>query len=91
MRRDDEKFQAFDLELVFIAKQLTEATALEGLLTGSGIDFTVETDTYLGGFIFRRERTGAFFYVTPGDAGKARELLAAGGYRPHEAAGEESE
>ena len=49
--------------LVHISKRLKEALAVEELFKGAGIDYEVEPDTYVGGIIFRAERTGAFFYV----------------------------
>jgi hypothetical protein len=70
-----------ELVLVYIAKKLKEALALETLLTESGLDYLVEPDTYAGGVIFRSQRTGAFFYVSPEDENKARDLLQGAGYK----------
>ncbi len=75
MRQEPGFFGDAELDLVFVARRLREALKLEGLLTGAGVDYAVETDTYLGGFLFKRELTGAFFYVGPEDAEKAREIL----------------
>ena len=86
MRRDDDEFLALDLELVYIAKSLDEAQTLETKLTESGADYSIETDTYLGGTIFHSERTGVFFYVMPDAAERIRATLRSLGYRPHEAA-----
>jgi len=61
--------------LVYIAKRLKEALAIEKLFTDSGLDYVVEPDTYSGGVIFRTERTGAFFYVTPENQTVATDLL----------------
>ena len=82
MRRDDEEFLARDLELVYIAKSLAEAQALESQLTAASIDFSVEADTYLGGTIFRSERTGAFFYVMPDVAERVQAILGDSGDSP---------
>ena len=87
MRRDDEEFASKDLELVFIAKKLREAKALEEVLSQGGFDFLIETDTYSGGIIFRTQRVGAFFYVQPEDMESARVYLRRHGYRPHLPAG----
>jgi len=44
----------------------------------------VETDTYSGGVIFRRERVGAFFYVLPEALESAREVMRRHGFRSPE-------
>ena len=85
MRRDPEHFGETELPLLYIAKKLKEALAVEALLTTAGIDYLVEPDTYRGGIIFASERVGAFFYVAPENATDARETLRAGKYRPYEA------
>ena len=82
MRRDADFFGDRDVELVYIAKKLSEAQALEALLSSAGVDYAVEADEYLGGFIFRRVRVGAFFYVLPEAAVQARQAMESGGYRP---------
>ncbi len=84
MRREEAFFGEQELILLYIAKRLREAKALEELLTGVGIDYLVEADLYMGGFLFRRALHGAFFYVPSADDARARELLAAHGYRPYE-------
>ncbi len=82
MRRDADFFGDQALELVYIAKRLSEAKNVENLLTSGDIDYLVEADEYFGGFIFQRARTGAFFYVLSGVAGGTRQLLQANRYRP---------
>jgi hypothetical protein len=67
--------------LVYIAKRLKEALAIEKLFTDAGLEYAVEPDTYSGGVIFRAERTGAFFYVTPENEATARDLLARSVYK----------
>ena len=69
-----------ELILVYIAKRLKEALAIEKLFTDNGLEYVVEPDTYTGGIIFRTERTGAFFYVDPENQTIARDLLARSGY-----------
>lgn len=82
MRREAEFFEGDELTLVYIAKRLKEALALEDVLTERAIDYYVEPDTYTGGVIFRRVRVGAFFYVRAGDVERARAAMEATGYRP---------
>lgn len=69
-----------ELVLVYIAKKLKEALAIEELFKQSGLDYVVEPDTYSGGIIFRTERTGAFFYVVQQNQTIALDLLKHAGY-----------
>ena len=71
-----------DFVLVYIAKRLKEALAIEKLFTDSGLDYVIEPDTYSGGVIFRAERTGAFFYVAPENQTIAFALLTGANYTP---------
>jgi hypothetical protein len=80
MRQDPDFFGDRELDLIYIAKRLKEALRLEALLTESGIDYAIETDTYAGGVIFRSERVGVFFYVAPEAHESASELLAKNGF-----------
>lgn len=82
MRRERDYFTDRELDLLYIAKRLSEALRIEELLTGRGVDYLVETDRYLGGIIFRSERIGAFFYVSPDVLQATRDLLAENGLRP---------
>jgi hypothetical protein len=84
MRREADFFGDREMDLVYIAKKLREALRLETAFTESGLDYAVETDTYLGGVIFRSERVGAFFYVLPEAAPQAREIMQQHGFRFHE-------
>lgn len=83
MRRDPDFFGERELELVFIAKRLGDALRLEDALTGTGIDYAVQTEKYVGGIIFRSERVGAFFYVDPSVAEPARKVVSDLGLQPH--------
>lgn len=83
MKREPDFFGDSDLPLVYIAKKLKDALALEDLLTRAEIDYLVEPDTYRGGLIFASERVGAFFYVAPDVEERARELMRSSGYKPH--------
>lgn len=81
MRREPEFFgEDVELVLVYIAKKLKEALAIETLFTESGLDYLVEPDTYSGGVIFRTQRTGAFFYVAPENQTTAMALLTRANY-----------
>lgn len=83
MRRDPNYFGDQELDLLHIARKLQEALDIEGWLTAAEIDYLVEPDTYAGGVIFRTTRVGAFFYVLPDLAGRARSLLAEHGCQSH--------
>ena len=85
MLREPDHFEDRELSLIYVAKKLKEALALEKLLTDSGLDYLVEPDRYSGGIIFRSERIGAFFYVAPADEDKARTTMREGGNKPYEA------
>jgi len=82
LRRDPEHFGDQEMDLVYIAKRLRYALKLEEALTAAGLDYAVETDTYLGGVIFRGQRTGAFFYVLPEDLERCHAAMREAGYRP---------
>jgi hypothetical protein len=83
MRREPEFFGDQELVLLYIAKRLKEAQALEAVFDQAGIDYLVEPDTYRGGFIFVTERVGAFFYASDGETQKARDAMSAAGYKPY--------
>jgi len=84
MRQPAEFFGEQDMALIYIAKKLAEAQALEALLTEKNIDYLVEADTYMGGFLFFKQRTGAFFYVEPSCEEPVRELLAEHSFKPYQ-------
>lgn len=81
MRREPEFFEERELDLVYIAKRLKEALRLESVLSEAGVDYAIETDTYVGGIIFRSERVGAFFYVAPESMEQVREVMHLHGFR----------
>jgi hypothetical protein len=83
MRREADFFGEVELPLVYIAKKLRDALRIEEVLTGAGIDYLIETDTYRGGIIFVSERVGAFFYVAPQQEASARQAIQAEGFRPY--------
>lgn len=84
MRRDAEFFGDTELDLIYMARRLRDALKLEQLLEQAEIDYAVETGTYTGGLLMKRELAGAFFYVAPPDAEKSRALLMRNGYKPYE-------
>jgi hypothetical protein len=83
MRQAPEYFGDEDLVLLYVAKKLKEALALEKLFGDAGLDYLVEPDKYRGGILFVSERVGAFFYVAPNDAETARQLMVSDGYKPY--------
>lgn len=86
MRREPEFFgEEEELDLIYVAKKLSEALALEEKLDAAGLDYLVEPDTYRGGLIFQRERVGAFFYSRGETVEQARAAMRAAGYTPYTA------
>jgi hypothetical protein len=83
MRQPPEYFDDKEITLIHIASTLRGALKLERLLTDLGVDYAVETDKFMSGFIFRTSRTGAFFYVEAEAAASSRELLAQHGFKVH--------
>jgi hypothetical protein len=84
VRRDPDFFGQAELDLVYMARRLRDALRLEALLTEAGIEYLVETGSYTGGLLMRRELTGAFFYVAPSDLTRTRDVLLANRYKPYE-------
>ena len=84
MKQDATFFEGKEAILVYIAKKLKDALRLEGILTAAGLDYGVEADHYYGGYVFRSQRIGAFFYVLPDSAEITRRLMQENAYRPFE-------
>ena len=82
MRQEAYFFDDHEPSLLYIAKKLRDAKAVEELLTSAGIDYGVETDEYEGGVVFRRTRTGAFFYVREEAREQAAAVLVEKGFVP---------
>jgi hypothetical protein len=87
MRREPDFFEEVEVELVYIAKKLADALAVEELLTSLDVDYLVETSEYHSGVIFRTLRAGAFFYVHPERTAYARQALEESGRRPQQEPG----
>ena len=83
MRQGPEFFGDQELTLLYMARRLPDALKLERLLTEAGIDYLVETGTYTGGLLMRRELTGAYFYVAEGAIEDSRTLLLSNRFTPY--------
>lgn len=84
MRREAEFFGDSELDLIYMARRLRDALNVETVLDGAGIDYAIETGTYTGGLLIKRDLAGAFFYVTETDVERSRALLQHSGYKPYE-------
>lgn len=84
MKRPADYFGEAELDLVYMARRLSDALSLENVLTAAGVEYLVETGTYTGGFFIKRDLTGAFFYVAPKDLQATRELLLRNSLKPYE-------
>lgn len=84
MLKEADFFGEEPLHLIYIAKKLREAKALETVLTERSIDYLVEPDHYVGGIIFRGNRIGAFFYVRGDDLDRSRAAMKEHSYEPYE-------
>jgi hypothetical protein len=84
MKQDADFFEGKKPSLIYIAKKLKDALALEQILNQAGLDYGVEADNYRGGFIFQSERIGAFFYVLEEAVETSRGVLTRNGYHPYE-------
>jgi hypothetical protein len=84
MRQDPDSFGDRELSLIYIARKLNDALRVEEVLTAAGVDYAVETDHYSTGFIFRRQRVGAFFYVAAESDRHARDVLRQEHFTPFE-------
>lgn len=76
-------FEGSEPVLIYIARRLKEALAVEEALNAQGLDYLVEPDRYVGGFLFRSERVGAFFYVHSDSADRGKAVLRESGYKPY--------
>lgn len=84
MRHEADYFGDQELVLIYIAKRLKEALALEKVLDAGGMDYSVVTGKYASGILFRSERVGAFFYVAAPAEQTACSLIHQHGFKPHD-------
>lgn len=82
MLREPEFFEGQELVLVYMAKRLREARAVEAALNAGSLDYAVVPEHYTGGVFFTSRRVGAFFYVSSQSEARARTFLLAGGFIP---------
>jgi hypothetical protein len=84
MRREPDFFGDQELVLIYVARRLKEALAVEKVFDADALDYAVVPTRYTSGMLFRSQRVGAFFYVTPQLAERARGLMLERGFRPFE-------
>ena len=82
MRRESDFWGDQELVLIYMARRLKKALALEKLLDAAGLDYAVEAAPYTSGVLFHSERVGAFFYVAPEEEARAHALLREHGFTP---------
>lgn len=82
MRREPDFFGDQELALVYMARRLKEALALEKVLNAGALDYAVVPASYTTGILFRSQRVGAFFCVAPQSQDCARALILQGGFKP---------
>ena len=75
-RLDPDALADQELDLVFIARNTSEARRAEELLTERGVDYTLDFEPFFHAGIFGvGTLTGVGFFVLPGQATYCRELL----------------
>jgi hypothetical protein len=87
MRREPEFFAEQEIELIYIARKLADALAVEELLTSFDVDYIVQTSEYYSGMIFQKLRTGAFFHVDKEWVKYTKQLLEQNGRKAYEGPG----
>ncbi len=85
MRRDADFFGDRELVLIFMARRLKHALAVEKLFGECGLDYFLETGPYQSGLLFPTARVGVFFYTAPEEETRARQLLQERGYKVYDA------
>jgi hypothetical protein len=85
MRREPDFFGEKELVLVFMARRLKHALAVEKMFSACSLDYALETAPYQSGLLFRSSRIGVLFYVAPESEGRARALLLERGYKTYDA------
>jgi hypothetical protein len=82
MLRPREFFEDQELVLIYVAKRLREARAIEEALNCEALDYIVIPEQYTGGVFFTSKRVGAFFYISPAFMAQARTALLTRGFIP---------
>jgi hypothetical protein len=81
MRREPEFFEDQELVLVYMARRLKHALAVEKIFEECKMDYALETGPYQSGLLFRTTKVGVYFYVMPQEEERARALLQERGYK----------
>ncbi len=89
MRREPDFFHDQELVLVYVARRLKEALAVEKTF-GEALDYAVVPTPYTSGVLFRSQRVGAFFYVAPESVERARSLMRERGLKPFDNASKDA-
>ncbi len=84
MRRESEFFGDRELILIYMARRLKHALAVEKIFGEAGLDYFLETAQYQSGLLFLSTKVGVFFYTTPEEATRARSLLTERGYKVYD-------
>jgi hypothetical protein len=84
MRREADFFGDTELVLVYMARRLKRALAVEKLLEEHGLDYFLGTAPYQSGLLFPTARMGVLFYVAPEDEETACTLLLECRYKPYD-------
>ncbi len=84
MRRDSEFYGEQELVLIFMARRLKHALAVEKIFDEAGLDYFLETANYQSGLLFLSTKVGVFFYTAPEEAERARTLLTGRGYKVYD-------
>ncbi len=85
MRREPEFFGERELVLVYMARRLKNALAVEKMFNDCALDYALETGPYQSGLLFLSTKIGVFFYTTPEDEARARQLLSERRYKAYDA------
>jgi hypothetical protein len=83
MRHEEDFFGDQEVILVYMARRLKEALALERALDAAALEYAVVPAPYTSGILFLSHRVGAFFYVLPQDTERARAVIMEQGYKPY--------
>jgi hypothetical protein len=84
MRREPDFFEDQELVLVYMARRLKHALAVEKIFDSGGLDYLLETGHYQSGLLFRTTKVGVYFYAAPQEEQRARALLQERGYKPYD-------